>query len=76
MAAAAIASSSEAGVLVAHHLATARLLPKEVRTILVNGPRAPTIAIPQEKTSSCLLIRQQLILVLAVHPVGRCLGNN
>ncbi|GBM00326.1 hypothetical protein AVEN_32665-1 [Araneus ventricosus] len=45
MTAAAIASSTEAGALVANHLATARPLPKEVRTITGSGIRRPSIAI-------------------------------
>ncbi|GBM48290.1 hypothetical protein AVEN_134122-1, partial [Araneus ventricosus] len=40
MTTAAIASSTEAGVLVANHLATARSLPKEARTITSGGTQA------------------------------------
>ncbi|GBN20103.1 hypothetical protein AVEN_30966-1 [Araneus ventricosus] len=43
----AIASSTEAGVLVANHLATARPLPKEVRTIIGGGIQAPPLLYPQ-----------------------------
>ncbi|GBL95106.1 hypothetical protein AVEN_188839-1 [Araneus ventricosus] len=46
MTAAAIASSTEAGVLVANHLATVRSLPKEVRTITNGGNQHPAITIP------------------------------
>ncbi|GBN01326.1 hypothetical protein AVEN_24144-1 [Araneus ventricosus] len=70
MTAVAIAPSTEAGVLVANHLALARQLPKEVRTTTGGGTQSPTIAIPPGEASSCLLIRQQLIRVLAVPPSG------
>ncbi|GBM44048.1 hypothetical protein AVEN_223171-1 [Araneus ventricosus] len=39
-------SSTEAGVLVSYHRATARPLPKEVRTITGGGTQSPTITIP------------------------------
>ncbi|GBO17612.1 hypothetical protein AVEN_36248-1 [Araneus ventricosus] len=39
-------SSTEAGVLVAHHRATARPLPKEVRTITGGGTRSPIVTMP------------------------------
>ncbi|GBM34564.1 hypothetical protein AVEN_77529-1 [Araneus ventricosus] len=64
-------SSTEARVLVAHHRATARPLPKEVRTITGGGTQSPTITIPTRETSSCLLIRQQLKSVYSrCPPVG------
>ncbi|GBO03809.1 hypothetical protein AVEN_249432-1 [Araneus ventricosus] len=47
MTAAAIASSTEAGVLVANPLATARPLRKEVRRIIGGGTQAPPILYPQ-----------------------------
>ncbi|GBM70649.1 hypothetical protein AVEN_206870-1 [Araneus ventricosus] len=49
MTAAAIASSSETGVLVGHHRATALHLPKEVHTITGGGTQSPTITIPLGK---------------------------
>ncbi|GBM28520.1 hypothetical protein AVEN_70122-1 [Araneus ventricosus] len=58
-----ITSSTEAGVLVANHLATARPLPKKVRTITGGGAQSPTITIPTGEASSYLLIQQQLISV-------------
>ncbi|GBM00051.1 hypothetical protein AVEN_214121-1 [Araneus ventricosus] len=68
---AAIASSTEAGVLVANHMATARPLTKEVRTITGGGTYSPTITITPEEVSSCLLIRQLLTHELVVPlPVG------
>ncbi|GBM32771.1 hypothetical protein AVEN_222214-1 [Araneus ventricosus] len=42
----AITSSNEAGVLVAHHRATARPFPKEARTITGGVIQSPTITIP------------------------------
>ncbi|GBO04797.1 hypothetical protein AVEN_103896-1 [Araneus ventricosus] len=75
MTAVVIAPSTEAGVIVGNHLATARPLPKEVRTITGRGTKGPTIAIPPGEVSSCLLIRQQLIRVFAVPPRGRKLGT-
>ncbi|GBL72912.1 hypothetical protein AVEN_128100-1 [Araneus ventricosus] len=71
MTAASIASCTEAGVLVAHHRATARPLPKEVRTITGGGTQSPTITMLTGETSSCLLLRQQLISVYSwCPPVG------
>ncbi|GBM44790.1 hypothetical protein AVEN_148292-1 [Araneus ventricosus] len=46
MTAAATASSTEAGVLAANHLDTARSLPKEVRTVACGGTQSPTLTIP------------------------------
>ncbi|GBM67870.1 hypothetical protein AVEN_71198-1 [Araneus ventricosus] len=40
-------SSTETGVLITYHQATARALPKEVRTITGGGTQSPTITIPQ-----------------------------
>ncbi|GBM44402.1 hypothetical protein AVEN_128266-1 [Araneus ventricosus] len=60
--------STEAGVLVAHYRATARLLPKEVRTIIDGGTQSPTITMPTGERNSCLLIRQQLISVYLRFP--------
>ncbi|GBM50848.1 hypothetical protein AVEN_140949-1 [Araneus ventricosus] len=51
-------SSTEAGVLIAHHRATARPLPKEERTINGGGTQSTTIAMPTGEASSWLLIRQ------------------
>ncbi|GBL72463.1 hypothetical protein AVEN_115380-1 [Araneus ventricosus] len=65
-----IASSTEAGVLVANHLATARPLQKEVRTITGGGTQNPTIIKSPEEASVRLLIRRQLIRELAVPPLG------
>ncbi|GBL73690.1 hypothetical protein AVEN_230684-1 [Araneus ventricosus] len=59
MTAAAITSSTEAGVLVSSHLSTGRPLPKEVRTITGGGTQSPTITIPTGEESSSLLNRQQ-----------------
>ncbi|GBL94416.1 hypothetical protein AVEN_7382-1 [Araneus ventricosus] len=42
-------SSTEVGVLVAKHLATARPFPKEVCTITGGGSQRPAITIPQGK---------------------------
>ncbi|GBN78576.1 hypothetical protein AVEN_7880-1 [Araneus ventricosus] len=77
MTAAAVASSTEAGVLVANHLATARPLPKEVTG---GGTQSPTITIPTGEATSCLLIRQTLryqsgsgILVLETPTLSRSL---
>ncbi|GBN06907.1 hypothetical protein AVEN_16854-1 [Araneus ventricosus] len=58
-------SSTEAGVLVANHLATARPLPKEVRTIRGGGTNSPTITVPPREVSSCLFI------VATTHPCTR-----
>ncbi|GBN24230.1 hypothetical protein AVEN_102235-1 [Araneus ventricosus] len=49
MTAAAIASNTEAGVLVANHLATARPLLKEVHTITGGGTQAPPLLYPHGK---------------------------
>ncbi|GBM39993.1 hypothetical protein AVEN_217591-1, partial [Araneus ventricosus] len=49
MTAAAIASSTDAEVLVAHHRSTARPLPQEVRSIIGGETYSPTILYPQEK---------------------------
>ncbi|GBL75370.1 hypothetical protein AVEN_194567-1 [Araneus ventricosus] len=65
MTAPAIASSTDAGVLVAIHLATVRPLPKEVCTITDGGTYSPTITIPQR--SEFLLTYQA-----ATHPCSRC----
>ncbi|GBM84965.1 hypothetical protein AVEN_120226-1 [Araneus ventricosus] len=62
MTATAIASSTEAGVLVAHHFHF-QPLQKEVRTIIGRGSQSPTITIPTGESSSCLLIQQQLISI-------------
>ncbi|GBM87072.1 hypothetical protein AVEN_16150-1 [Araneus ventricosus] len=55
MTAAAIVSSTEAGVQVANHLATAQPLPKEVHAITGGGAQSSTITIPTREASSCLL---------------------
>ncbi|GBN05019.1 hypothetical protein AVEN_164096-1 [Araneus ventricosus] len=68
MTAAAVASSTEAGDLVVHHLATTGPLPKEVRTTTGGGTKSPTIVILSGEESSCLPIGQQLIRVLAMSP--------
>ncbi|GBL95166.1 hypothetical protein AVEN_253505-1 [Araneus ventricosus] len=65
-------SNTEAVVLVAYHQATARLLPKEVRTITGGGIQCPSIIIPAGGASARLLIRRPFIHVLSVHPRGRC----
>ncbi|GBO00547.1 hypothetical protein AVEN_210134-1 [Araneus ventricosus] len=49
MAAAAIASSTESKLLVANHLAMARSLPKEARTITGEGTQATPLLHPQGK---------------------------
>ncbi|GBL90485.1 hypothetical protein AVEN_22675-1, partial [Araneus ventricosus] len=49
MTAAAIASSTEAGVLVSNHLATALPLQKEVRTITGGDTQVPPLLYPQGK---------------------------
>ncbi|GBM23439.1 hypothetical protein AVEN_181562-1 [Araneus ventricosus] len=59
-------SSAEARVLVAHQRATARLLPKEVRTITGGGAFSPTIAIPPPKRCQFLLTYPA-----ATHPCNR-----
>ncbi|GBN80883.1 hypothetical protein AVEN_242544-1, partial [Araneus ventricosus] len=61
----AIASSTEAVVLVANHLATARPLPKEVTD---GGFQSLTITIPTGEAISCLLIRQQVMSVNSLCP--------
>ncbi|GBN91061.1 hypothetical protein AVEN_134842-1 [Araneus ventricosus] len=48
----AIASSIEAGVLVANHLATARPLPKKVRTITGGGTQSPPIIVPTTRSEN------------------------
>ncbi|GBL96231.1 hypothetical protein AVEN_182571-1, partial [Araneus ventricosus] len=52
MTTAAIASSTETGVLVANHLAMARPLQKEVRTITGGGTQIRTITIPTGEANS------------------------
>ncbi|GBM49844.1 hypothetical protein AVEN_191245-2 [Araneus ventricosus] len=52
-------SSTEAGVPVAHHRATARPLPKKVRTITGGGTQCLTNTIPTGEANSCLLAQQQ-----------------
>ncbi|GBO39891.1 hypothetical protein AVEN_29460-1 [Araneus ventricosus] len=48
-------SSTKAGVLVAHHRATARPLPKEVRTITGGGTRSPPLLCPRgRRLPACL----------------------
>ncbi|GBO19373.1 hypothetical protein AVEN_18506-1 [Araneus ventricosus] len=85
MTAAAIASSTEAGVLVANHLATARPLTKQARTITSGGTQAPLLVYPQRRRVTAYLsdsnsypctrgvlrgsIRQQLISGTAVSSV-------
>ncbi|GBM24762.1 hypothetical protein AVEN_182386-1 [Araneus ventricosus] len=63
-------SSTEAGVLIAYHQATARPLPKEVRTIASEGTQSPAITIPPGEASTRLLIRRPLIRVLVVSSPG------
>ncbi|GBM23523.1 hypothetical protein AVEN_153092-1 [Araneus ventricosus] len=63
-------SSTETGVLVANHLAMAGPHPKEVRTITGGGTQSSTITIPPGEAGSCLLIRQQLIVVYSRCPPG------
>ncbi|GBL73163.1 hypothetical protein AVEN_159240-1 [Araneus ventricosus] len=71
MTAAAIASRTETGVLVANHLAKARHFPKEVCAITGGGTQSPTITILPGEATSCLLIRQQVISVYSrCSPVG------
>ncbi|GBM54076.1 hypothetical protein AVEN_247690-1 [Araneus ventricosus] len=65
MTAVTIASSTEAGVLVAKHLATARPLPKEVYTIPGGWTKSPNIAILPGETTSCLLIRKKRLRNIA-----------
>ncbi|GBM16602.1 hypothetical protein AVEN_88948-1 [Araneus ventricosus] len=60
-------SSTEAGVLIAHHQATAQPFPKEVRTITGAVNSTPIIAIPEARTR--FLIRRPLIRVLAMPPM-------
>ncbi|GBO16829.1 hypothetical protein AVEN_208488-1 [Araneus ventricosus] len=55
-------SSTEAGVLIAYHQATARPLPKEVRTITGGGTRAPPLLFLQGK---------RMPAYLATHPFTR-----
>ncbi|GBM47488.1 hypothetical protein AVEN_153699-1 [Araneus ventricosus] len=69
------AAIAEAGVLVAHHQATARLLPKEVRTITGGETQSSTITIPTGEVSSYLLIRQQLIPVYSLCPPWESVYN-
>ncbi|GBN10397.1 hypothetical protein AVEN_48129-1 [Araneus ventricosus] len=61
-------------VLIAHHQATARSLPKEVRTITGGRAQSPTITMPPGKANLAylsFLIRRPLIRVLAVPSRGR-----
>ncbi|GBL84813.1 hypothetical protein AVEN_93845-1 [Araneus ventricosus] len=76
MTVAAIASSTEAGVLAANHLAMAQPFPKEVRTITGGGTLSPTITIPTEEATSCLLIRQLVISVYSRCPLPVSRGPN
>ncbi|GBO17060.1 hypothetical protein AVEN_172597-1, partial [Araneus ventricosus] len=62
--------AAAAQYLEAHHRATARPLPKEVRTITGGGIQRPSTTIPTGEASSCLLIRQQII---SMH--SRCLPS-
>ncbi|GBM31424.1 hypothetical protein AVEN_98518-1 [Araneus ventricosus] len=63
-------SSTEAGVLIAYHQATAQPLPKEVRTITGGRTQSPSITIPPKEASARLLIRRPLIREVAVPPRG------
>ncbi|GBM41416.1 hypothetical protein AVEN_62706-1 [Araneus ventricosus] len=76
MTAAAIASSTEAGVLVDNHLAMARPLPKEERTITCGRAQSPTTTIPTGEASSCLLIQKRLISVYLQCPYHGSSGQN
>ncbi|GBM51848.1 hypothetical protein AVEN_8710-1 [Araneus ventricosus] len=68
MTAASIASSTETGILVAHHRAMAQPLPKEVRTITGRGTQSPITIIPTGEASSCVLIEEQLLTVYSQCP--------
>ncbi|GBN82683.1 hypothetical protein AVEN_74686-1 [Araneus ventricosus] len=48
-------SSTKAGVLIAHHQATARPLPKELRTITGGGSQSPSIIVPSGWRESAYL---------------------
>ncbi|GBM24725.1 hypothetical protein AVEN_141800-1 [Araneus ventricosus] len=65
----AIVSSAEAGGL-AHHRDTADFSRRRYVLSLEKGPGAPSITVPTGQTSSCLLIRQQLISVYLWCPVA------
>ncbi|GBN76094.1 hypothetical protein AVEN_86653-1 [Araneus ventricosus] len=66
MTAAAIASSTEVGILVANHPATARPLPKEVRTVTGGGFQSPTIAILAGEGSARLLRTERAKRILQI----------
>ncbi|GBO26520.1 hypothetical protein AVEN_65433-1 [Araneus ventricosus] len=73
MTVAAIALSTEAGVLVAHHRVTAQPLLNKVRTITDGGTQSPTITIPTGGSEFLLTsLAATHIRVLAVASSGIC----
>ncbi|GBM84742.1 hypothetical protein AVEN_64883-1 [Araneus ventricosus] len=62
-------SCTEAGVLIAHHRATARPPRRRYPLSLVGGTQIPTITMPTREASSSLLFRQQVISVYLSAPV-------